>query len=131
MWCAAMFKQENALPRPELHFSIDNRHALARARKHHANMRRAVVATFSGVDKIIGLLGHEALKKFLEIFARRAIGIFHDDETATGVLNEHCDGAVLHTGFADLRLDFVSDFVRTFAARGDLESFMTDPHPQT
>ncbi len=35
---APVLEKKNALPRAELHFPIDNRHGLARARQHHANM---------------------------------------------------------------------------------------------
>lgn len=38
MWCAAVFEKENALPCSELHFSVHNRHGLARAGENHADM---------------------------------------------------------------------------------------------
>ena len=36
--CTAMFEQENALPRSELHFSVDNWDCFARARQDHTNV---------------------------------------------------------------------------------------------
>lgn len=38
MRCATMFEQENALPGPQLHCAISNRHGFARARQNHADM---------------------------------------------------------------------------------------------
>src|SRR5690242_12210506 len=107
VWLAAMFEEKNALPRAELHLTIDNRDSFAGAREHHANVRGAVVAAFGGVNKIIRVLRHEALKKFLQVLSRDAIGIFHDNEAATGVLDENSHYAVAHAGFVDLALDFV------------------------
>ena len=79
MCCAAMLKEKNALPRAELHSTIDNRDGLARARERHPDMRSAVVTAFGRVDEIIGLFRHEALKKFFQICSCRPIGVFHDD----------------------------------------------------
>ena len=33
-----MFEEENALPGPEMHFAINNRHRLAGARQDHADV---------------------------------------------------------------------------------------------
>src|SRR6266403_1188264 len=38
MRCAAVFEEENTLPRSELHFSVHNRHRLAGARQDHADV---------------------------------------------------------------------------------------------
>jgi hypothetical protein len=38
MWRAPVFKEKNALPRSELHFSIDHRYGLTRARQCHPDM---------------------------------------------------------------------------------------------
>ena len=38
---------------------------------------------------IIGVLGHEPLEEFLQIAARGRVGVLHDDEAATGVLDEN------------------------------------------
>ena len=66
MRCAAVFEEKNSLPGAELHFSIDNRHGLARPRQHHANMRGAVVRALSRMHEVIGIFRHEPLEKFFE-----------------------------------------------------------------
>ena len=38
MRCAAVFEEENTLPRSEPHFSVHDRHGLAGARKDHADV---------------------------------------------------------------------------------------------
>src|SRR5256885_15841285 len=74
MCCAAMLKEKNALPRAELHSTIDNRDGFARARERHPDMRSAVVTAFGCVDEIISVFRDETLEKFFKIFSRRAIG---------------------------------------------------------
>jgi hypothetical protein len=51
-----MFEQENALPRSQLHFAINNRHSLAGARQDHADMGWHVIAAFGVVRDIRHLL---------------------------------------------------------------------------
>jgi hypothetical protein len=46
MWGAPVFKEKDALPRSELHISIDNRYCLTGARQCHSDMRWHIVATF-------------------------------------------------------------------------------------
>ena len=128
MWRAAMFEEKNALPRAELYLTIDNRDGFARAREHHANMRGAVVAAFGRVGKIIRVFRDEVFEKFFQVFPRRAIGVFHDNKTATGVLNKNSHYAIADAGFVDLMLDFAGDLVRPFAARGNFESVMANAH---
>ena len=115
MGSAPVFEEKNSLPGAELHSSIDNGHGLARARQHHANVRSAVVRALSRVHEVIGIFRHEPLEKFFEIFSRRRIGVFHHNETATGVLNENCDDPVAHAGFVDLRLHVAGDFIGALA----------------
>ena len=38
VWSASVLKKENPLPRPELHFSVHNRHGLASACQHHSDV---------------------------------------------------------------------------------------------
>ena len=95
MRCAAMFEKENTLPRSELHFSVDNRHGFARARQRHADVA-GMSSLPSIVREVIGVFRHEAIEKFLQIPSRGGVGVFHDDETATGVLNKDGDSSVLY-----------------------------------
>src|SRR5437879_6376243 len=53
-----VFKEENALPRSKLHFSIDNRHRLAGPRQDHADVRWHIVAALGTMPEVIGDLKH-------------------------------------------------------------------------
>ena len=128
MGSAPVFEEKNSLPGAELHFSIDNRHGLARACQHHANVRSAVVCALSRMHEVIGVLRHEPLEKFFEIFSRCRIGVFHHNKTATGVVNENCDGPVAHAALVDLALNFVSNLVGAFAVRPNLELIVMNAH---
>jgi len=126
-----MFEEKNALPGAELHFAIENRDGFARARERHPNMRSAVVTAFGRVDEIIGVFRDETLEKFFQIFSRRPIGVFHNDQTATRMLNEYRDDSGADAGLVDLALDFIGNLICAFAVGGDLESVMMDAHTQS
>lgn len=128
MGSAPVFEEKNSLPGAKLHFSIDNRHGLARACQHHANVRSAVVCALSRMHEVIGVLRHEPLEKFFEIFSRCRIGVFHHDETATGVLNKNGDGPVTHAAFVDLLLNRIGDFVGAFAVGANIELVLMNVH---
>ncbi len=128
MGSAPVFEEKNSLPGAELHFSIDNRHRLARARQHHANVRSAVVRALSRMHEVMGVLRHEPLEKFFEIFSGRRIGVFHHNKTAAGVLNENCDDPVAYAGLVDLRLHVTGDFVGAFAVGANIELVLMSLH---
>ena len=128
MGSAPMLEEKNSLPGTELHFSIDNRHGLARARQHHANVRGAVIGPLGRVHEVIGIFRHEPLEKFLEIFSRCRIGIFHHNETATGVLNENCHRPVAQGALVDLRLHVAGDFIGAFAVGANVELVLMNAH---
>jgi hypothetical protein len=128
---APVFEEKNALPCAELHMTIDNRNGFARARERHPDVRGAVVTAFGRVDEIICVFGDEVLEEFFKIFSRRAIGVFHNDQTATRMLDEYRDDSRAHTGFADLALDFIGNLICAFAFGGDFESVMMDAHTES
>jgi hypothetical protein len=99
---ATMFEQENALPGSELHFTIANRHSLAGARQDHANMRWHIIAAFGTVREIIGVFRRQPIEEFFQIAPCGRIGVFHDDNAATGMLDKHCRRSVSHTAPVDL-----------------------------
>ena len=90
----AMFKDKNSLPGAQLHFAADDRNRFARTGQDHPNMGRHVVRSFSIVLEIIGILRHQTVEKFLQITTRRRIGIFHHDQTATGMLDKNSQNSV-------------------------------------
>jgi hypothetical protein len=123
-----MLEEKNSLPGPEVHLSIDNRHRLAGAREGHANVRRHVIATFRLVREVICILWHQAIEKFFKITARGRIGVFHDDEAATGVLNKRRHGSRTHASFVDDRPDIVRDFVGPLAIGANFEFLLSNVH---
>ncbi len=128
MGSAPVLEEKNSLPGAELHFSIDHRHGLARARQHHADVRCAVIGALSRMHEVIGVFRHKPLEKFFEIFSRRRIGIFHHNETATGVLNENCDDPIAHAGLVDLCLHVAGDFAGAFAVGTNIELVLMNLH---
>ena len=123
-----MFKEANALPRSKLHFSVGNRQCLARARQGHADVRWHVIAAFGAVREVIGILRHQVVEEVLQIAARSWIGIFHDDDAATGVLNKNRRGPISNAASVDLRLNFIGDFVETFSLAVRFEFFVMNAH---
>ena len=123
-----MFKEEKTLPGPELHSSVDNRHCLARSCQDHANMRRHVIAAFRAVREVISIFWHQAIEEFLHVISRGGIGILHDDDAATGVLNKDRHCPVANAALVYLRLDLVGDFACAFAVCADLNLLMLDAH---
>ncbi len=90
----AMFEDKNSLPGAQLHFAADNRNRFARASQHHANMRRHIIGTFSIVHKVVGILRNQAVEKFFQITTCSRIGIFHHDQTATGMLDKNSQNPI-------------------------------------
>ena len=123
-----MLEEKNSLPGTELHFPINNRHRLAGAREGHANVRRHVVAAFRPVREVIRIFRHQAIEKFFKITSCGRIGVFHDDEAATGVLNKRRHGSRTHASFVDDRLDIVRDFVGPLAVGTNFEFLLMNAH---
>lgn len=124
----AVFEEKNSLPGSDLHFSIHNWDGLARSRQNHTDVRGHVVAAFRAVRKIIGIFWHEAIEEFLEVAPRCWIGIFHNDHTATGVLNKNRDGPAAQTAFVDLSPDTIGDFICSLAIGADFKLLVVDAH---
>ena len=123
-----MFEEENALPRSELHLSIDNRHCLAGARQNHADVRWHVVAPLGAVREIISIFRNQPIEELFQIMARARIGVLHHNDTTTGVLNENRNCPISDTAPVDLRLNVIGDFVKAFAAGAKVELVVMDAH---
>ena len=124
----AVFEEKNSLPGPELHFSIDNRDGFARSRQNRADVGGHVIAAFRAVRKIIGIFRHEAVEEFLEVAPRGWIGIFHNNHTATGVLNKDRDRPAAQTEFVDLSPDTIGDFICSLTIGADFKLLVVDAH---
>ena len=118
---ATMFEQENTLPGSELQLTIDNRHGLAGARQDHADMRWHIIAALGTVRKVIGVLRHESIEEFFQVSTCSGIGILHDDNAATGVLDKSGHCSISNAALVDLRLNFIGDFVQSLAVGAKIE----------
>jgi hypothetical protein len=114
MLIVAVFEEKDPLPSTELHSSIGNRNGLARPSQRHADVRWHIVGAFVVVLELL-IFRDELVEKSLEIAPRSGRGIFHCDQTATGVLDKHRDRSVAHAALVDLTLNLVCDFVGAFA----------------
>ena len=123
-----MFKEKDPLPRSKLHFAIHNRHDLAGARQCHPDMRWHIIAALGTVREIIGIFRHEPIEELLQIAASARVGIFHNESTATGVLNKnrHCPAS--YSAPVDLRLQIIGDFVEAFTFGAKFELVVMDMH---
>lgn len=110
-----MLEQEDSLPGTELHLPIRDRNRFACPREDHSNVGCAVVTAFARVYEIIRVLWDKSLEKFFQILARRWVGVLHNDETATSVLNKECDNAILKARLLDRLLHRIGDFVGALA----------------
>jgi hypothetical protein len=128
MRCNAVFEEKNSLPGSALHFSIHDRDRLARSRQNHADMRGHVIAAFRAVRKILGVFRHEAVEEFLEVAPRGWIGIFHNNHTATGVLNKDRDRPAAQTALVDPSLDIIGHFIRSLAIGAEFKLLVVDTH---
>jgi hypothetical protein len=128
MWRAAVFEEKDPLPRSKLHLPIHNRYCLVGARQCHPDMRWHIIAALRTMREIIGIFRHKPFEKFLQIASRGRISIFHNENAATGVLNEHSQRPVTHSAPVDLRLQIISDFVQALAVRPNSKSIIVNVH---
>jgi len=89
-----MFEEKNALPGTKLHIAADNRNRFACASQHHPNMRRHIVGAFGIVLEVVGIFRYQAIEKLFQITTRRRVGIFHHDQTATGMPNKNSQNPI-------------------------------------
>src|ERR1035441_2541490 len=85
--------------------------SLVRVSAMRACCEAHIIGAFVVVLELL-IFRDELVEKSLEI-ARR--GIFHCDQTATGVLDKHRDRSVAHAALVDLTLNLVCDFVGALA----------------
>ena len=128
--CAARRCSNRKIPCqvPELHPRIRDRDHFARSRQHHPDVRRHVVRSFVVVLEVRRVFGHEPVEEFLEIAARGRIRVLHDDEAATGVLNENGQRAGRDAAAGQGRIDLIRDFIRPLARCPDRDRFVVHAH---
>ena len=112
-----MLEEENSLPCPELHSRVDDRDHFTRPRQYHSDVRGHVVVAFVVVLKIGRPFRHEVIKKLFEITPRIGCGIFHDDQTATGMAYENRRRPVFDLALSNYPLDVAANFVSALTLR--------------
>jgi hypothetical protein len=127
MRIAAVFEEKDPLPGTELHSSIGNRNGLARPSQRHADVRWHIVEAFVVVLELL-IFRDELVEKSFKITPRGRRGIFHCDQTATGVLDKHRDRSVAHAALVDLTLNLFSNFVGALAVRLDDKILILHSH---
>ena len=60
--------------------------------------------------------------------SRRGIGILHENDAATRVLNEDRHGPIARAALVDFRPDIVRDFVGPLASSANLELILVNTH---
>ena len=110
-----MLEEEDPLPGPQSHPAIDNRNDLAASTQHHANVGRHVILTFVGVNKIRRVFRNKMIKERMKVRARAGVGILHDDQARTGVLDENRDGACLDTRLGNNTGNLPGDLISPLA----------------
>lgn len=76
MRVAAMFEQENSLPRAKVHFSFDDRHCFAGAGQNHPDMRWHVVRPLI-VMFIVRVFRDEVFEESFHVPPSRGSGVLH------------------------------------------------------
>lgn len=82
----AVFPQEDALPRAQLHPATSHGDDFTGAGQSHFNVTGHIIGAFQRVPKIRIIFRHEPIQPTLEIPTSCRIGIFHDHQAATRVL---------------------------------------------
>ena len=114
-----MFKNKNALPRSESHFASEDWDGLAGPGQRHADVTWHVVGTFIGVLEPWSIFWNKFFKKSFQIPPRTRIGIFHQQQTCRGVLNENGNCPVTHLARTDDFCHFAGDLIRPFSTGSD------------
>ena len=78
--------------------------------------------------EVVSIFRHQAIEELLHVVSRGRIGILHDDDAATRVLNKDRYGSVAQAAFVNLRLNIVSDFVQSLAVGAHFELLLLDAH---
>ena len=123
-----VLEQENPLPGSKLHFAVDNRDCLAGTRQGHADVRRHVIAAFRAVCEVICIFRDQAVEKLFQIVSCGQVGILHENDAATRVLNKHRDYPTAQVALIDFPLNLVGDFVGPLAGGANVELILVNTH---
>lgn len=114
---SAVLEEKHSLPGTESGFTVDDRNHFAGSGEGHSEMTGTVVGTFVGVNQIRQIFRNQIIKKGMKIGPGRWIGIFHDDETGTGMPYKDSDLPAINPTGPNESLDLVGDFISPFSCR--------------
>lgn len=123
-----MFEKKDALPGPEPKPAINYRNVLTGPGQSHTQVARAIVGALISMNEEGEIFRHEVIKKSVEVGSRLWIGIFHDHKTATRVLDEHSDRAILNFRVGQKLANLGGEFVGAFTLGLDAQSVVINGH---
>src|ERR1051325_6321705 len=80
------------------------------------------------MHEVVGIFGHKAVEKLFQIMLRGRVGVFHDHDAATGVLNKDGDRSVSYPVVIDLQLHVLGDFIKALAPALHFELVVVNVH---
>lgn len=125
----AVLEEKESLPCAQLQPAIRDWNGFARSRQNHPNVRRHVVGTFVVVLEIL-FLRDEFVEEPFQVAPCCGRRIFHQDQTATGVLDESGYDALTHFRCGDDISNAIGYFVGSFASGSELKLFLMDSHEE-
>ena len=123
-----MFEEKESLPSAKAHAVADDGDVFVDVGEAHADVRRHVVWALIGVDEIRSVLRNKMVEKVVEVGASRRVGVFHDDETATRVLDEDSAETIAYSCLSNNGLNLRGDFVGALASCREGEFSGVDVH---
>ena len=120
MWGSPMLPQENSLPRSKQHPARRKRNGFTRARQGHLDVTGHIVRALQRVFEMRIFFRDEPVQPRRQIPPRRRISVFHDYQTAAGMLAKNRSNAVGKTAPSKLPRNQAGDFdhARTRSANG-------------
>lgn len=115
MMMDAMFPKENALPCAKEKLAACKGDGFAAPSQGHFDVAGHVVRAFVGMGEFGVVVGYQVVHKGFQVPSSRRVGIFHQDEAAASMLDEHRHNAGVQPAPPQSLLDFSGDFKRAFA----------------
>jgi len=95
-----MLPEKDPLPRAEAQTAANKRDHFCRPCQRHFDVTRHIIGPFVRMRKIRVILWYEAIDEALQIAARGRVGIFHNDQAATGMAAKDRNRTFAQTGLA-------------------------------
>lgn len=112
MRAQAVFPEKDPLPGAQKQAAILKGQNFRAAGERHFNVARHIVVPFERMDKAGVAIRNQFVHIVMQITPRTRVGIFHEDEAATGMLAKNSDGSLTQAAAPQRFLDLGGDFVR-------------------